>query len=1013
MNLKRIKEKWLPILLTLTVSSTLIPTMHDTTVYATCENVSNTSRYNASDWKQVTFGQTTDTGYNSITEDDANKTVMLTAGTADGKHTGGKITNSHDGISYYYTSVDSSKNFVLSADVKVNFFAKPKADRQEGFGIMARDAIGQDKNPDAFPSNMVLVGGYGGMIQSVFRNNVVDSTGAGATMEDVTKFGNRPANDGTVTYKLMMKKNNTGYVVSVNNGTEKIYYRPKQLQIRDKDHIYVGFFVARVASIAVSNIKFTTSNVATDPAGKPEPEKPKPAVIPSIGMTSASSTGDSNYNFNLYGNVKGKVDVKQNGSEIYNGALNSNGTFSKSTTLSLGANTFDVVYTPDKNQNITSAVPVISKYVVTYKVYGTQNDAIYVSPYGILNAKGTQDDPVDIASAISYLGTKQKIYLRGGTYNIKGALSINKNNSGTYANPKIMAAYKDEKPVLNFTKSGGFSIAADYWKISGIDVMNTVAAGFRISGNHNVIYKVNTYNNGDTGMQISGDSNDKIDKWPSYNLILDCTSHDNLDSSQNNADGFAAKLTCGVGNVFRGCISHNNCDDGYDLFSKLELGPIGAVTVENCIAYGNGTLSDGTVTMGDGNGFKMGGEGLPVKHILRNCLSFNNNSDGVTSNYDPAVTFENCTSIDNGKLNFNFLHFNSAQSQFSSKNNISLRTATAAPDSVPTANLSDDSYYYNGTNSENKSGQKLLASDFKSVIAPKSFTRNADGSIAAYDFMTFVSNLKIRGGANLSDFSNITDVEGTPGIPDKVVLPVNPILPVVNPVTPIISVITPENNTSSSKTNTIVYAGDARRVKTSSIRSKVQVVKYSSNKSFLASDKTSSRDDIMAEKIASSISEDILKRGIPDTLKMVGEPFDINLSINSGKVDSLTAPVTTKISINADDLKGVNINNLTLYYFNKNTNKWEFMSDALYDSNSSEVTVTISKLGTFAIMEKVTKRTGASVSKKSNKKNKQSIKKSPKENHVVVGTKNALIGLCVIAVAACGVIVVLIKKKEA
>ncbi len=40
------------------------------------------------------------------------------------------------------------------------------------------------------------------------------------------------------------------------------------------------------------------------------------------------------------------------------------------------------------------------------------------------------------------------------------------------------------------------------------------------------------------------------------------------------ADGFAAKLTVGDGNVFDGCISYNNADDGWDLllrFSQVQL----------------------------------------------------------------------------------------------------------------------------------------------------------------------------------------------------------------------------------------------------------------------------------------------------------------------------------------------------------------------------------------------------------------------------------------------------------
>ncbi len=778
MNCKYGIRNSLALLLTLTLVSTLFPLSTNKSYAATNENVSSRTNYDPSNWKSATFGQTTDTGYNSITKDNFNNTVTLTAGTVDGKHAGGKITNAHDGISYYYTEIDPSKNFVLSADIKVNFFAKVKPDNQEGFGIMARDAIGTNNDPDAFPSNMVMVGGYAGNIQSVFRNNVTDSTGTGATMDGITKLGERPKNDGTATYKMVMKKTNTGYQVSVDNGTEKIYYHPKQLEVLDHNHIYVGFFVARVASMTASNINFTTSDTSTDPPAQTEPSVPVQPVNPSINMNSISNTGDSNYNFNISANIKGTVDVKQNGQEIYNGALDSNNALTKNTTLVTGSNVFDVVYTPDKNENITRTNPISSKYIVTLKSYGTPGGAIYVSPSGTSDKNGTNDSLTDIFSAIQYMGSGQKIYLRGGNYKLNGPINIDKSNSGTYASPKILTAYNDERPVLDFNNYNGFTLAADYWNITGIDVTNAVSTGFKVSGNHNVINEVNTYKNGDTGLQISGSSNDKIDKWPSYNLILDCTSHDNLDPSQNNADGFAAKLTCGVKNVFRGCISHNNCDDGYDLFSKLETGAIGAVTVENCIAYGNGTLSNGTKTSGDGNGFKMGGEGLAVKHVLKNCLSFNNDSAGITSNYDPADIFENCTSVDNGTYNFNFLHFNNAQPEYIAKNNISYRTTNGITDIVPDENLSDANYFYDGTESKNKSGKVLSASDFKRTTIPDSFQRNADGSIAATDFMMPSSNSPINSGANLTDFSNITNVPGTPGIPAVPVIPV-PVVPVV------------------------------------------------------------------------------------------------------------------------------------------------------------------------------------------------------------------------------------------
>lgn len=698
------------------------------------------------EWKTIIFGQSTSAENNQIVIDKDNNTVTLTSGTKDGSKTGGKVAKAHDGISYYYTEVSPSKNFELSAKIKVNFFAKATPDNQEAFGIMARDAIGKNLDATVFASNMVMVGGYRGLIQSVFRNNVKDISGSGAVMEDVYKFGERPANDGTATYKMTLKKTNTGYHAIVDNGKEKIYYRPKQFEVIDKNKIYVGFFTARVASITVSDITFKTSDVATDPAGLPEPPKP---VDPAITVLSLNASPVANYDLKVLPNVKGNLEVKQNGTSVFNGPITKTGTVVKKLKLVKGENFFELLFKPDPNENITKTDPVSLKHVVTYKTYGKVGGILFVSPDGKATAAGTKTDPIDIYSALQFTQAGQTIYVLGGIYKLTRPLVISQGNDGTKAKPKILSSYSTERPVFDFgKKSQGFSLMANYWRIYGIDITNASSTGFRISGNHNLVKQVNTYANGDTGLQISGSSLDKIDKWPSYNLILNCNSFDNRDPSENNADGFAAKLTAGVGNVFRGCIAHHNADDGWDLYSKLETGPIGAVTIENCIAYSNGYLSDGTRTKGDGNGFKLGGEGLVVKHILKNSLAFKNRSMGITNNSDPAIVVLNTTSADNEKGNYNFQLYTNAVARFVAKNNISFRTTSGADDILPDSLRSADNYFYKGNVSVNIRGKKVTASDFKSVT-PAEFKRSAKGNILANDYMILKPNSPIKGGYNV------------------------------------------------------------------------------------------------------------------------------------------------------------------------------------------------------------------------------------------------------------------------
>ncbi len=116
-----------------------------------------------------------------------------------------------------------------------------------------------------------------------------------------------------------------------------------------------------------------------------------------------------------------------------------------------------------------------------------------------------------------------------------------------------------------------------------------------------------------------------------------------------NADGFAAKLTCGEGNIFNGCMSYNNSDDGWDLYAKTATGPIGTVTIQNCIAFRNGYTEFGEGYGDcDGNGFKLGGGGVGSPHVVKNCLSFENLHCGFTDNNNPKLeSLTNCTAFNN------------------------------------------------------------------------------------------------------------------------------------------------------------------------------------------------------------------------------------------------------------------------------------------------------------------------------------------------------------------------------
>jgi hypothetical protein len=245
--------------------------------------------------------------------------------------------------------------------------------------------------------------------------------------------------------------------------------------------------------------------------------------------------------------------------------------------------------------------------------------------------------------------------MEDGTYTPR-SLVIPRYNNGLFGKPKTLKAINRDKAFIDFGKdlnvTVGMELYGNYWVLSGFHVRNTPnkVKGLTVYGNNNVIEWVKAYNNGDTGLQFSGKTSEPYAFWPKNNLMQCCESYNNKDDSMADADGFAAKITVGDGNVFNWCVSHNNADDGWDLFAKKETGAIGAVTIKNCIAYENGKLMDGSPSLSGRNGFKVGGEGLITPHVVTNCLAFRNGAHGFTSNSNPADQFTYCTSIDNGGI---------------------------------------------------------------------------------------------------------------------------------------------------------------------------------------------------------------------------------------------------------------------------------------------------------------------------------------------------------------------------
>lgn len=307
---------------------------------------------------------------------------------------------------------------------------------------------------------------------------------------------------------------------------------------------------------------------------------------------------------------------------------------------------------------------------VVEKIVG---ETIYVSTTGSVDGTGSKENPKEFTTALINAQPGDTILVAGGTYSYTSRIGLA--NSGVYNGYiTVKAENPEERVILDFSRmffngsNRGIQIYGDFWHFLNIEITGAGDNGMYIAGNYNIIENCLFYNNRDSGLQIGRGYSDEtsIDQWPSFNLIKNCTSFGNYDGETygENADGFAAKLTVGFGNVFDGCIAFRNSDDGWDLYAKEDSGNIGTVSLYNCVSFENGFLpyqierpaddASGTTYMsydtmnGDGIGFKLGGSTMEGDVVLRNCLAFNNKLHGFGDNSNPGVIdIRNCTAFNN------------------------------------------------------------------------------------------------------------------------------------------------------------------------------------------------------------------------------------------------------------------------------------------------------------------------------------------------------------------------------
>ncbi|MFG3025823.1 chondroitinase-B domain-containing protein [Streptomyces sp. NPDC048254] len=255
----------------------------------------------------------------------------------------------------------------------------------------------------------------------------------------------------------------------------------------------------------------------------------------------------------------------------------------------------------------------------------------------------------DLTNAIKNATAGTVIQVRGGTYYPTATLQSTAN--GTSSAPVTLTAYGSETVKIDGSSlpSGSwiFKLTADYWNVSNITFQNSPDSAVVCQSCTGTSWNnIKTINGGDSGFTLTGDGTVN-------NTVKNIDSYGNYDAATHgeNADGIAVKFGSGTGNLITAARTYNNSDDGIDFWSFSS-----PVTIEHTWSFGNGynRWSDSAFA-GDGNGYKLGGDGEVVAHVVNNSAAWGNAGNGFTENSNTgAIVINRTTAYANGNWGYYF-----------------------------------------------------------------------------------------------------------------------------------------------------------------------------------------------------------------------------------------------------------------------------------------------------------------------------------------------------------------------
>ena len=332
------------------------------------------------------------------------------------------------------------------------------------------------------------------------------------------------------------------------------------------------------------------------------------------------------------------------------------------------------------------------------------------------SAAVTVSTTAQLEQAVKNAAAGTVIQVRGGTY--YPAATLKSTANGTSSAPITLRAYGAEKVRIDGSKLPAGSwlagIYGDHWTVQDLAFVNSPAQGFVATSSVGGVFRnLVTADNGDSGFTLRGDGT-------TGNLVQNLDSHGNYDPAGHgqNADGIAVKFGSGTGNRITGARLYNNSDDGLDLWQFSS-----PVTIEHSWAFGNGENRwNDAAFEGNGNGFKLGGGGASVAHVVNNNAAWDNTLHGFTENSNTGAL----------ALNRNTAYANAQSGFYFATGTARLGKNLAVGDKGGAAKLGPST-----VSAGNNWDSGIATPPFRSTDATTAYgARRADGSLPATTFLT-------------------------------------------------------------------------------------------------------------------------------------------------------------------------------------------------------------------------------------------------------------------------------------